>query len=146
MTDTAADLNVLQEAHILIRGERAHTYGPPHDNFAVIAELWSAYLRPKFHNFLADLGSSDRPHGATGPGIELLDENDVCNLMSLLKLAREASGGGFHRDSVVDVCGYQAIKEVLQGSREDFIAEITPDKYASEPVTKPGPSQPLTTE
>lgn len=105
---------VTEEAHRLIRGERARHYGPPHDNFAVIAELWYTYLRGRF----AELGER--------APIDGLDGNDVCNLMSLLKVAREATGNGYHRDSTVDVIGYQAIKEALQTPREEFIKQLEP--------------------
>ena len=34
----------LKEAEELINGERQAHYGEPHENFLVIADMWSAYL------------------------------------------------------------------------------------------------------
>lgn len=116
------DTDVALEARGLIRGERAVHYGPPHRNFKVIAELWSAYLRPRLDDMLRESGGR---YTGTGPGIELVDANDVANLMTLLKVAREASGNGYHRDSTVDVIGYQAIKELIADyTPEEFMAEM----------------------
>lgn len=114
--DSIKSKTVDEEAHGLVRGERALHYGPPHTNFKVIAELWSAYLRPRLQKFVAD--------GKSPTGDDLVNENDVSNLMSLLKLAREASGQGYHRDSTVDAIGYQLIKEVLN--------DLTPEEFMKE--------------
>ena len=66
---------VLSEADTLINGERQKHYGTPQENFAAIAQMWSAYL-----------GISVSPA-------------DVCNLMACLKIARLRNGA--HRDSSV---------------------------------------------
>lgn len=81
--------NVLLEAHELIYGEREQDYGDPRINLEAIAQLWSAYL-----------------------GQELY-ATDVCNLMVLLKMAREQTGG-YKRDNVVDQAGYVGLKDRLQ--------------------------------
>lgn len=74
---------VLREAEKLINGDRQAHYGPPEENFAAIASMWSAYLG----------------HPVTAA--------DVCNLMALLKIARLRNGA--HRDSSVDGAGYLAL-------------------------------------
>lgn len=112
---------VTTEAHNLIYGERAKTYGPPHTNFAVIAALWDAYLKPTVNAILTANGI-DPEEGLPIP--VTVDENDVCNMMTLLKMAREASGQGYHRDSTVDAIGYQAIKEALQTPIDEFLKEM----------------------
>lgn len=109
--------DVLHTAYDLVRGERARNYGPPHDNFAVIADLWSTYIVQRVRKEL------ERSPSGQIPTYGFLDGNDVANLMSLLKIAREASGLGYHEDSTVDVCGYQAIKELLQLPRGEFIKQ-----------------------
>ena len=114
-----ATQDVAQEARELIRGERARHYGPPHDNFAIIAGLWNTYVSARVASLL-------REHDVEVSEFDFVDENDVCNLMILLKTAREASGQGYHRDSTVDTIGYSAIKEVLHDfTREEFVEEMT---------------------
>lgn len=112
--------DVLMTAHNLIRGERARHYGPPHRNFEVISQLWTVYVLSAVEETLRNQGV-DPDEIIWG---RLIDPNDVCNLMSLLKLAREATGNGYHEDSTVDVVGYQAIKQVMQTPIEQFLEEM----------------------
>jgi len=86
--------DILNEAHGLVRGERLRYYGPPTENFKRIAALWTAYLGPSL--------------------VDALNEQDVCAMMIFLKQARIRTGGGYHRDSVVDTAGYAALQEILQ--------------------------------
>jgi len=111
-----------EEAHGLVRGERALHYGPPHTNFEVIAGMWNQYLLPRLQK-LVDTAKSGEPRDMYDLE-HFLDKNDVSNLMTLLKLAREASGQGYHRDSTVDAIGYQLIKEVLH--------DLTPEEFMKE--------------
>lgn len=74
---------VLAEAIDLINGPREKHYGTPQQNFATVADMWSAYL---------------------GHGIS---SADVCHMMALLKIARLRNGK--HRDSSVDTAGYMAL-------------------------------------
>ena len=74
---------VLAEAIDLINGERQAHYGTPQQNFAAVADMWSAYL---------------------GHGIS---SADVCHMMALLKIARLRNGS--HKDSSVDAAGYIAL-------------------------------------
>lgn len=70
---------ILDEAKNVVDSRQA-SYGAPEDNFAITAELWSAYL-----------GHSIKPE-------------DVVAMMILLKLAREKYQ--HKRDNLVDVAGY----------------------------------------
>lgn len=79
MTRTEA----LERAKELIGGERQSQYGPPSENFARIAAMWSAYLS-------APICSAD-----------------VANMMVLLKVARNAHGAS--DDTWVDIAGYAAL-------------------------------------
>ena len=62
-------------------GERDGSHGEPEDNFARIAQMWSAYL-----------GHEVEPH-------------EVADMMVALKLCRIASGHP-DPDHHVDICGY----------------------------------------
>lgn len=73
----------LEEAKDLVNGPRQDRYGSPAENFAAVAQMWSAYLG---HDITA---------------------RDVCNCMALLKIARLRNG--HHLDSSVDGCGYLAL-------------------------------------
>lgn len=74
---------ILREAEHSICGQREQDYGSPESNFAIIAEMWTAY---------------------TGTKITPLD---VAMMMCLLKIARIKNGGGTG-DSFVDLAGYAA--------------------------------------
>lgn len=126
---------VIDVARELIYGERAKTYEPPHINFQVISELWEAYMKPRVLELMRVSAEAVLQGGITDPDDidpeaalmgqgRILDENDTCNLMTLLKMAREASGQGYHRDSTIDAIGYQAIKEVLQTPLDQFLKEM----------------------
>lgn len=80
-TITRAD--ILDRAKVIVTGEREKQYGKPEDNFAIIAELWSAYTGYKFSPV------------------------DVTMMMALLKVARIKTGVGTV-DSFVDLAGYAA--------------------------------------
>lgn len=74
----------LHEARNIVCNDREGQYGSPEDNFAIIADLWTAYT-----------------------GAELTSE-DVAAMMCLLKLARIKTGMKFKSDSWVDAIGYLA--------------------------------------
>jgi hypothetical protein len=74
---------ILVEAETLINGDREKDYGTPQELFGCIADMWAAYLG----------------HPVTAA--------DVCNMMTLLKVARLRNGP--HRDSSVDGAGYMAL-------------------------------------
>lgn len=74
---------ILREAEKNICGQREQDYGSPESNFAIIAELWTAYTGHEFSAL------------------------DVAMMMVLLKVARIKNGGGTG-DSFVDLAGYAA--------------------------------------
>ncbi len=81
--------DTLDRARRIITGVRQENYGAPGENLAIIAEMWSSYLTARIRKPVE------------------LDGRDVCNLMSILKISRDA----FVRieDNPTDVCGYQSI-------------------------------------
>lgn len=91
MTDPAADL--LNKALNIVTGARRKSYGNPEDNFKVIADLWSVYLRR------VGLDFTDPEQGLTPA--------NVAALMALMKLARLAETPD-HEDSWQDLAGYAA--------------------------------------
>lgn len=77
---------ILRDAIKCVCGEREQDYGSPEDNFALIANLWTAYMRKDGLEFTA---------------------KDVAMMMALLKIARIRTGTGTF-DSFVDLAGYAA--------------------------------------
>lgn len=75
--------NILKQAEDCVSGQRDQQYGAPEDNFAVIADLWTAYKGIQFTRL------------------------DVAMMMALLKVARIRSGPD-QPDSYVDLAGYAA--------------------------------------
>jgi hypothetical protein len=82
---------ICRKAAELVAGDRAEQHGDMHENFANIAELWSAWL---------------------GVGIT---KADVAAMMALLKLARTKSGAK-NEDDAVDAAGYCGIMGQLQNN------------------------------
>tara|TARA_R110000822_G_scaffold44890_4_gene120314 strand:+ start:2277 stop:2540 length:264 start_codon:yes stop_codon:yes gene_type:complete len=70
--------------------DREVSYGTPADNFTLIADLWSQYLRKR------------------------VSARDVGMMMVLLKVARLANGK--HDDSLVDIAGYAAITSEIEAN------------------------------
>jgi len=81
-------LTVLQEAEKLINGDRLADYGGAEESFDRIAGLWSVVL-----------------------GIEV-DREQVALCMIMLKISRYLHGS--QRDSIVDLCGYAGLLEVMK--------------------------------
>jgi hypothetical protein len=75
---------VLDEAGVIISGQRDAQYGGPEDNFTRIAKIWSVIL-----------------------GVEVTAE-DVAMMMVGLKVARYANKSGFQADTWTDIVGYGA--------------------------------------
>lgn len=86
--------DILDKAKSIINGERQGTYGKAEDSFAVIAQLWTAYLGK-------DLSSAD-----------------VANMMVLMKVARNRSGV-YKDDNWIDMCGYAALGGEIQAKYDD---------------------------
>ena len=81
--------HVLETANNLITGSRESDYGSPQLNFQNIAERWSQHA-----------------------GVQL-EGYQVALMMADLKIARMATTGLPHADSLVDICGYAALAAEL---------------------------------
>jgi hypothetical protein len=86
---------VMEEAKGIIYGDREKTYGHPSKNLTAIATMWSTYLTSRYGE----------------PKIEV-DAHDVCMMMGLLKIAREANHRT--RDNAVDLIGYAALTDRIR--------------------------------
>jgi len=84
---------ILQEAAEVTAGDRQKFYGHPKDNHGNTAALWGAYLTRRF-----------------GAGVTL-DARDVCLMMALLKISRDANRR--KRDNLVDIAGYARNAEMV---------------------------------
>lgn len=75
---------VLQDAAVIIRGQRDEQYGGPESNFERIAKIWTVIFGREF------------------------TREDVAMAMVAVKVARFASGAGFQPDTWTDIIGYGA--------------------------------------
>lgn len=80
---------ILLEAIKCVTKDRNATHGDPEDNFAVIADFWTTYLKMK---------------GRLAYGI---DSTDVAAMMVLMKVSRIITSPE-HKDHWVDIAGYAA--------------------------------------
>ena len=85
---------ILDEAEIVVSGDRQDVYGSPLKDFTAIAKMWQAYWAKKDYKLFT-------PH-------------DVANFMIMVKIARLANSPN-HRDSKVDIAGYARCMEILEG-------------------------------
>lgn len=90
---TRAD--ILDAAKQCVCTDRDQQYGSPEDNFKTIAKMWSAYFTAKF-----------------GHEVEI-DPHDVAVAMSMLKIARIATGKP-KADNWIDGTGYLACGGEIQ--------------------------------
>ena len=90
--------DILDKAKTIINGERQGTYGEAENSFAIIAQMWTAYLGK-------DLSSSD-----------------VANMMVLMKVARNANGV-YKDDNWIDICGYAALGGEIQSNTDNYNVE-----------------------
>ena len=74
----------LNQASVLVQGQREKDYGDKVDNHNNIAKLWSAYLDIK------------------------IEAHDVAIMMALLKIARTKLGA-VSKDTYIDMSAYSAI-------------------------------------
>lgn len=86
--------SAIDEAKEIIYGDREKTYGSPQKNLNVIADYWMEYLNTK-------------PTAITKHGTVDLSAEDVCIMMVLLKIARQANN--YKRDNIVDAIGYLSL-------------------------------------
>ena len=107
--------DVLDKALKCVNGDREQDYGSPENNFRTIAEMWSAYLS-------AAPCMEEPETGIAGVVREqktvVLDPFDVAAMLSLLKIARIASGHA-KEDNWIDLAGYAACGGELQGRLND---------------------------
>lgn len=96
--------SIAHEAHALVHGERAKTYGHPRFDFSAIAKVWTGLLQ--------DLLQEDAE----------LDAYRISVLMSGLKLCRLVKSPD-HRDSRVDTIGYMLTMERLDEPTEEELTE-----------------------
>lgn len=90
--------SILDAAKQCVCTDREGQYGSPEDNFATIAKMWSEYLR-----------------AVAGKEIEV-SAHDVAAMMSLLKIARIATGAP-KADSWIDLAGYAACGGEIQANQ-----------------------------
>lgn len=88
--------DVLEEALRITKGDRQNQYGPPEQDFARTAALWSALFADKL----------SRPFEA----------RDVAMAMICLKLSRETHMR--KRDSAVDIAGYARLLHIVNQAVE----------------------------
>ena len=84
---------IINEAAVLINGDREHEYGTPADNFQRVADLWYAFDDSKIEPW------------------------QVCIKLALLKIGR-LGGPKPSRDSFVDAVGYIALAAELSMQSE----------------------------
>ena len=75
---------LLEKAAAIVCEDRNQQYGGPEDNFARIANLWTAYMG------------------------KIVTPTDVACMLALLKVARIHATNGKSADSWVDLAGYAA--------------------------------------
>lgn len=94
--------SILDDASAAVNQDRQARHGAPERNFAVIGELWSAYLTR-----------------STGTDTHV-SPIDVAAMLALLKIARVAANPQ-HRDNFVDLAGYAACGGELSATLTDMI-------------------------
>jgi len=88
VTKPSARVEVLEEAKTLVSGERNASYGPPDQDFARTAGMWTALLQHKLRER------------------QVIRSQDVAWMMMLLKGSRAQHSA--KRDNYVDAAGYAA--------------------------------------
>lgn len=89
---------ILKEALRCVTGEREQQYGRPEDNFSLIANFWTNYLKTGC---------------VTDDGAVYICADDVAAMMALLKIARISTGQS-KADNWVDLAGYAACGGEIQ--------------------------------
>jgi len=107
-------MTILDTAKDVIYGDREKTYGDPGKNLRVVADFWENYLSARGY------WNND----ASG-----LTAEDVCHMMSLLKIARLANTPN-HTDSLVDLCGYAALVERVNNHARSTVEEAVSPQSA----------------
>lgn len=106
---------ILEAAERRVCGSREEDYGSPENNFGIIADLWTLYIKEK----------------CVSPGTDVcVNADDVANLMVLLKIARIATGVGTD-DSYVDLAGYAACGGEISTTDTTKVNRRIPDGFCS---------------
>jgi hypothetical protein len=110
-------MTILSEAADITSNDRQRYYGHPADNHGNTAALWTAYLQRRF-------------------GVELeLAARDVCLLMVLLKVSRDANK--VNRDNLVDICGYARNAEMIEERAAEQEAWTAVGEFENSPSRTP---------
>ena len=98
---------IIEQAQVVVSGDRQKDYGHPKDNHTCTAQMWSAWLSRKY----------DMPI--------VVDTEDVCWMNILQKASRQANKS--KDDNAVDVVGYvlndAMCKEAVKADEEVVVAE-----------------------
>lgn len=89
-----SEKNILKEALHTVDGDRGKFYGHPLDNHSNTASFWSDYIKRKY-----DVDVK-------------LDARDVCMMMVLLKVSRDANRP--KEDNLVDIAGYVRNAQMIE--------------------------------
>ena len=82
--------NILHKAYAIINGDRQKDYGDPWDNFGLLADFFTSYVRKRW-------------------GVEIeFKRTDVVNFLEMLKLSRACTGNPT-MDTYVDIAGYAGL-------------------------------------
>lgn len=97
-----AGSEVLTEAFRLVNQDRGQQYGPPHEDYAKVAELFAAM---------------------TGVKLTVKEAIMFPLAMKLARIRTNTFSGhdGWHRDSVVDACGYLACLSMAHAALGDSV-------------------------
>lgn len=85
----------LKSAESIVCSDRNQQYGDPENNFAQIANMWTAYLN-----------------------VDIMPE-DVAMMMIMLKIAR-AKTGSYKDDNYIDIAGYAACAAEIAANNEEL--------------------------
>lgn len=113
---------ILDEAKKCVCGQRQQDYGTPEDNFTTIGYLWSVYLRAA--------------HPKSDIALNEITAKDVAIMMSLLKIARIATGSS--PDSYIDLAGYAACAGEIGAKDMPKSIPINLDELGGDYIPKTG--------
>lgn len=106
-----------QEARRLVYGDRAATYGHPRGDFECIGGIWASMVmaKVKFWAFQHDVELPEIPW------FEIINDELVATMMTGLKCARQVKSPQ-HRDTMVDIIGYQLCQARLHEAPSEMQA------------------------
>lgn len=96
--DRSIAKKIIEDAARTILIDRPGVHGSAENSFAMIAELWSLYLR----------------HCRFVRGNDAIRPEDVAEMMTMLKKARKVYGASSNMDNDVDDVGYTALAGMLR--------------------------------